>query len=310
MSSEGSTKHVSVMRDEVLAGLLADQGGDFIDCTLGGAGHTESILEANPRNTVLGCDRDERALERAARRLARFGPRFSSAKASFSELSEVCGGRKFDGLLADLGISTDQLYEDRGFSFRDNSSLDMRMDESSPLTAHEVVNEYSERDLLKALKEGGVGINSRTVARAIIRARPILNTTKLAELVASVLASRFANKKTHPATVVFQAIRMEVNKELSEISSLLEQMPNLVKDKGRGAIICFHSGEDRLVTNTLRKWAGSQEAPAWWMGDRSGTSLKIGKLLQNDAQTPTKKEVEENAASRSARLRVFIFGNV
>lgn len=308
MSLEVATRHVSVMRDEVLMGLLAAEGGDFIDCTLGGAGHTESILEANPRNTVLGCDRDIRALERAKSRLARFGTRFSPIKASFSELSRVCGDRKFDGLLADLGISTDQLYEDRGFSFRDECDLDMRMDQSSSLSADNVVNEYSEKDLLKVLRDGGVGVNSKSVARAIIKARPVLNTSQLAAICSSVLASRFVGKKTHPATVVFQSIRMEVNRELSEINSLLEQMPTLMKAGGRAAVICFHSGEDKLVARTFRKWAGSQEVPAWWMGDRAGSSLRIGHMLQNDAQVPSDEEVLRNAAARSARLRIFVFG--
>lgn len=307
MISENQSRHISVMPEEVLSGLAAHSGGDYIDCTLGGAGHSERILEANPKNTVLGCDRDSRALQRASHKLARFGDRFTSAKASFSELAEVCGGRKFDGLLADLGLSTDQLYEERGFSFRDQSSLDMRMDESSPLSANEVVNQYSEKDLLRVLKVGGVGVGANAVAKAIVRSRPITTTTKLSEIVASVLAGRFANKKTHPATVVFQSIRIEVNQEIQEINSLLDSMPKLLRSNGRAAVISFHSGEDKLIARTFRKWAGSQEAPAWWMGDRSGTSLRIGHMLQNEAQTPSQEEVATNPASRSARLRVFIF---
>jgi 16S rRNA (cytosine1402-N4)-methyltransferase len=306
--SDNSSRHVSVMLEEVLSGLEAAKGGDFLDCTLGGAGHTEGILEANPKNTVLGCDRDQRALDRASKRLERFGQRVSFTKASFSELTSRCAGRKFDGMMADLGVSTDQLFEERGFSFRDASALDMRMDESSELSAEEVINSYSESDLLRVLKVGGVGPSARAVVRAIMKARPIKSTSKLAEIVGTAAFNRNSKKKVHPATVVFQSIRMEVNQEVPEINSLLEQMPGLLKPAGRCAVICFHSGEDKLIARTFRRWAGSEEAPAWWAGDRQPSSARLGRLLQNEAQTPAEKEIEINSASRSARLRVFIFG--
>lgn len=308
MSSAESTVHVSVMLQEVLAGIQAGEGGDFLDCTLGGAGHTEGILEAHPDNTVLGCDRDSRALERASRRLARFGNRITYAKASFSDLQQASAGRKFDGLLADLGVSTDQLFETRGFSFRDESSLDMRMDETSELSAADVVNNYSDRELLKVLKVGGVGPRASAIVRAIIKSRPIHTTTKLAEIVAVAGFDRNSKKKVHPATVVFQSIRMEVNQEVAEINSLLDQMPSLLKKNGRAAVICFHSGEDKLITRKFRQWAGSEEAPAWWVGDRKMGSARLGRLLQNEAQTPNEQEVEANKAARSARLRIFLFG--
>ena len=303
-----STKHISVMPQQVLVGLLAANGGDFIDCTLGGAGHTEMILDAHPSTTVLGCDRDDRALARASNRLERFGSRISFAKASFSELESACQGRKFDGLLADLGVSTDQLFEERGFSFKDETPLDMRMDQTASLTADEVVNQYSDKELIRVLREGGVGNDAKAIVRAIMQARPIATTSRLAEVISAASFARFTKKKVHPATVAFQAIRMEVNQEQSEINSLLDQMPRLLNPKGRAVVISFHSGEDKLVARTFRKWAGGDEAPAWWQGERKSHTARLGKMVQNEADRPSQEEIDSNSAARSARLRVFVFG--
>lgn len=307
MRENHETRHQSVMPREVLEGLNAEAGGDFLDCTLGGAGHAEQILHAHPENRLHGCDRDQRALERAKQRLQVFGDRVTFSKAKFSELERVCQGRRFDGLLADLGVSTDQLHEQRGFSFNDETALDMRMDEGDALDAGAVVNTYSEAQLVQVLKKGGVSSGAKSIARAIIKARPIAHSQQLADLIALLPAARRPGKRVHPATVVFQALRMEVNQELSEIESLLEQMPRLVKSKGRAAVISFHSGEDKLVARTFRRWAGSEQAPAWWVGERSKNAERLGRLLQNEALKPSEKEVLENNAARSARLRVFLF---
>jgi 16S rRNA (cytosine1402-N4)-methyltransferase len=308
MSASENSVHLSVLPNEVVQLLKAAEGGDFIDCTLGGGGHTQLILDANINNTVFACDRDSRAIERCKKKFSKYGSRITIVKARFSEVAEVAAGRKFDGLLADLGISTDQLFEERGFSFKDEGDLDMRMDQDSELSADEVVNKYAEKDLVGVFKRGGVASQAKYYARAIVKARPIQSTSALAQILAQVALRSGTKKKVHPATVAMQAIRIEVNQELNEIHSLLENIPSLLKDKGRAALISFHSGEDKLVAQAFRKWAETDSVPAWWVGERKAKVVAIGSMLSNEAITPTPEEVLSNAASRSARLRVFILG--
>ncbi len=300
--------HVSVMPDEILTALRAEEGGDFLDCTLGGAGHSLRIMQANPKNTLLACDRDLKAVERAREKLSQFGDRVKVVHASFSEVSKIVEGKKFDGLLADLGLSTDQLFENRGFSFRDESSLDMRMNSDAELSAEQVVNGYSEKDLVAVFKRGGAANQAKFYARAIMKARPVKDTVQLASILAAVSLRSGIKKKVHPATVAFQAIRMEVNQEIQELNALLEQIPQLLKENGRAAIISFHSGEDKLVAQAFRKWSESDSVPAWWTGKRPAKKLAIGSMPSNEAIVPSEKEVLNNAASRSARLRVFVLG--
>ena len=168
-----STVHVSVLRDEVAAQLCMFDRGTYLDVTLGGGGHSAAILQRVPNASVVATDRDARALSRATEKLAEFSPRLEILKASFSELAATLDGRKFDGVIADLGISSDQLAEGRGFSFADSSPLDMRMDESEALSARQIVNEFDERELYATLRRGGVGSEARPIARAIVRTRPI-----------------------------------------------------------------------------------------------------------------------------------------
>ena len=299
------TTHVPVMLKEVLQMLNADKGGEFLDCTLGGAGHTVAILNANKKNIVVGVDRDSRAVIRAGRRLEEFSPRVKIVHSAFSHIREALEGHKFDGILLDLGLSTDQLKENRGFSFNDSSNLDMRMDESQELTAYLVVNKTSERELIKILKQGGVGKEAAAAARAIVKARPINKTAELSRVINRVLSSKGKAKKTNPATVVFQAIRMAVNDEINEIHGLLQDIPALIKEGGRLAVICFHSLEDQWVTRTMRDWSSRGSYPALWRGKVKEKSL--GKLLTRKALVPSAQEIKSNPASRSARLRVFEF---
>lgn len=299
------TCHVPVMEAEVIEALGAAKGGSFLDCTLGGGGHTAAILAANEDNTVTALDRDQRALDRAKQRFAVISGRISLVKGSFADAAVLLPDRKFDGVLADLGLSTDQLQEGRGFSFQDSDALDMRMDESEGMSAAELVNTFSEHDLYVVLKEGGVGPEARIVARAIVQARPITSAAQLARAVNTAPFRKRADKKTNPATVVFQAVRMAVNDELAQIESLMSALPKLLRAGGRAAVITFHSLEDKIVARTMRDWESGSTAPASWPGAERMPSL--GRMAQRKALTPSEDEISRNPASRSAKLRTFIF---
>lgn len=299
-----TTRHVPVLLGEVLVQLRAATGGRFLDCTLGGAGHTQAILDANKENTVLACDRDRRALQRAKARLATYGDRVQLVHSPFSKVAEVAGEEPFDGMLADLGVSTDQLWEERGFSFADEAPLDMRMDEGADLTALEVINQTTERELFTLLRQGGVGKEAKAVAQAIVRSRPVSSTKALSDLVVRAAAPYRGKKESHPATVVFQAIRMAVNSELSEIDALMTSAPRLVRNGGRLVVLTFHSLEDQAVTRVMRQWEGTAVS-ASWPGSFPGE--RRGRVLTRKAIVSSAEEVERNPASRSAKLRAFEF---
>lgn len=304
--TEGSreTRHISVMAREVVDLLLAENGGRFLDCTLGGAGHTIAILRANQSNTVVALDRDMRAIERARGSLAEFGQRVEIRHAAFGDAAEAVDGY-FKGAIADLGLSTDQLFEGRGFSFNDEESLDMRMDESKGVTAAEILNSYSESELYRILRRGGVGPEARAIVGAVIRNRPIKSASELAAIINQLSFAKKSEKKVNPATVVFQALRIEVNGEFEEISKLLDSAPKLFGGGGRLAVITFHSLEDKLVTSEMRRWEGAASMPALWPGRRE---VKIfGKLLTKKPIIPSDEEIRSNPSARSARLRVFEF---
>ncbi len=307
------TRHVPVLVDEVLEMLRAAEGGHFLDCTLGGGGHTEAILSAHPENTVVACDRDETALERAFERLRGVEDRVELEKCAFSDLETVQEKSPFDGVLADLGLSTDQILEGRGFSFLDEHSLDMRMDSSAGRSVSELIDDCSLGELTTILRRGGVGKLSRRYAEAILRARgerhsgSNLSAKELAELIEAATPQKL-RKDSHPATVVFQALRIEVNEELSEIDSLLERAPWLTAPGGRIAVISFHSLEDKKVAGAFRKWQRGDDAPAWWPKPEGGAA-PLGKHLTPKAIVPSESEKEQNRSSRSARMRVFEFFN-
>ena len=229
-------------------------------------------------------------------------------------MDEAIQDRDFDGMLVDLGVSTDQLKESRGFSFRDTDSLDMRMDESSGVTAHTIVNEYNEKDLIRIFKKGGADKEAFSAAKAIVKARPILSAHQLSEVVSESLGWLQRKKakasgsysKLNPATVVLQAIRIEVNKELDAITAMLDVAPDMVKQGGRLCVITFHSLEDKLVTKRMRSWAQGDTSPAYLGVMDRGSK---GTFITNQPVLPSDEEISRNPASRSARLRVFSFGD-
>ena len=293
------------MKEEVIDFLKAKEGGVYLDCTLGGGGHTMALLEANENNCVVAFDRDERAISRNKKKLERYGSRVRLVHSSFANASKELKNQKFDGVLADLGTSTDQLKENRGFSFNDDTALDMRMDESQEFSAHDLVNGTTQSQLVSVLKRGGVGKEAFGVAQAIIKARPIDTTVQLADVTNQALRGRYRGKKGNPATVIFQAIRIAVNREFEEIEAILDAAPELIVANGRIAVVTFHSLEDKLVTRRMRDWESQGAYPALWRGERKEKAL--GKVLTKKPVTASDEEVKANPSSRSARLRVFQF---
>jgi 16S rRNA (cytosine1402-N4)-methyltransferase len=288
-------QHVPVLLEESLNFLNVRAGGVVVDATLGFAGHSAAICRRlGPAGTLICFDRDEQAMELAKARLAGLAeelgadmPGVEFVARPFSEIAEVVLPGTLDGLLADFGVSSMQLDEaHRGFSFRADGPLDMRMDTRSGLTAEQVVNQADEEDLANLIYEFGEERRSRRIARAIVRARPITTTAELAQVVSAV-APPIKGEKIHPATRTFQALRIRVNDELGEIQSLLKSAGSLLKPGGRVVMISFHSLEDRLVKDKFRE------------------SAKDGvlEILTKKPVVAKEQEALRNPRARSAKLR-------
>jgi 16S rRNA (cytosine1402-N4)-methyltransferase len=288
-------QHIPVLLEESLEFLNVRPGGVIVDATLGFGGHSSAIARRLGGAGKLICfDRDEVAMARAKARLDALAEELGSEMPTidyvarpFSEIAEVVKPGTLDGLLADFGVSSMQLDEaHRGFSFRADGPLDMRMDPRSELTAEQVVNQADEEDLANLIYEFGEERRSRRIARAIVRARPVTTTAELARVVSAV-APPIKGEKIHPATRTFQALRIRVNDELGEIQSLLRSAGSLLKAGGRVAMISFHSLEDRLVKDSFRE------------------SAKAGVLaiLTKKPVMAEEQEALRNTRSRSAKLR-------
>ena len=272
------------------------RGGTYADATLGLAGHASAIAQRlGPQGTLIGFDRDPEAMEFATAKLdalrAELGPEMPRVRLiprAFSSAAEELQPASLDGLLADFGVSSMQLDQaHRGFSFRQDAPLDMRMDTRGGETAEQVVNQADEEELANLIYEFGEERRSRRIARAIVRARPITTTAELARVI-SAAAPAMKQDKIHPATRTFQALRIRVNDELGEIRSLLESAPALLKFGGRLAVISFHSLEDRLAKDTFKEGAGRG----------------IWEVITRKPVIATEEETDRNPRSRSAKLRV------
>lgn len=297
--------HLPVFPDETVEWMAAGEGKLIVDGTLGGGGHSEMFLRNGAR--VIGVDRDPEALAHARTRLAPFGDRFSTFEGNFAQavdIPQIQAGEKADGLLLDLGVSSRQLDSAaRGFSFMREGPLDMRMGPSSPLTAAEVVNTWSEEDLARALFEFGEESKARRIAAAIVRqrqSRPFATTLDLAGCVERAIGRQ---GRTHPATKTFQAIRMVVNEELESLAAALQAVPRVLKPGGRLLIITFHSLEDRMVKRFLRHRSTPFLDDPSWPEPRPNPDCQF-RLLVRKAIAPTHEEISRNPRSRSAKLRV------
>lgn len=309
---EGGTgaPHRPVLLNETISLLQPEQGGLFVDGTLGLGGHSEAILEASIDASVIGLDRDREALRWATKRLARFGSRFRAVHSNFRSIARVVeeeGVERVRGVLVDLGVSSLQFdSEERGFSFRHDAPLDMRMDsEADEETAAELLEHLPEEEIARIIYEYGEERHSRRIARWIVerreRGEPVRTTKELAELVARAVK---ANKKDriHPATRTFQALRIAVNEELEGLEEFIETSIDLLEEGGRFCAISFHSLEDRIVKRTLKRLSGycecSARAPVCTCGARRAVEI-----LTRRPVSPSEREVEENPRARSAKLR-------
>jgi 16S rRNA (cytosine1402-N4)-methyltransferase len=305
-------EHTTVLLEETVDAVLPRDGGRYIDCTLGGAGHSERLLKKSaPSGLLLAFDQDTSAIEHAKQKLQAYEGRVQFVHANFRHIAEEASARKFtdvDGVLFDLGVSSPQFDEgERGFSYRFDAPLDMRMDTRQTLTAADIVNKYSEAELARIFFQYGEEKFSRPIARLIVRRReerPIDSTSELADLVKAAIPAPARRSGPHPARRVFQALRIAVNDELGALEEALQGAFQVLKPGGRMAVITFHSLEDRIVKHAFQALAQGCICPPDFPVCRCGNVPKA-KLVTRKPVVPSAQEVEENPRSRSAKLRVI-----
>ena len=299
--------HQPVLAAEAVQQLTVRTSGVYLDATLGEGGHAAAVLEATaPSGRVLGIDLDPRSVTRAARRLQPYGNRFVSCQGNYIDMLDLAKNNGFpqvDGVLLDLGFSARQVQEPGyGLSFRSDEPLDMRYDPESQLTAHQIVNTYSEQDLVQLLFQYGEEPRARAIARSILRKRPISSTLQLADLTARVIG-RKRGRRIHPATRTFQALRIAVNGELDNLEKGLTAAMEVLAHGGRLVVISYHSLEDRAVKSFLvresTKCICPPEVPTCVCGHEPTLALVQRRIIR-----PSAEEVERNTRSRGAKMRV------
>lgn len=297
--------HIPVLYREVLEAFASCKDGVIVDCTMGYGGHSSLLLENNPSLSLVGIDQDPTAIAFSSKRLEPFGERVEICQGRFSDVASVLLSEKGDkicGILADIGVSSLQLDQrERGFSY-ESDTLDMRMNPNAALSAREVVNEYSQSALETILREYGEVSNARRVAETIVQRRPFGSAKELSNAIFHLMPK---GKKIHPSTLVMQAIRIEVNDELGELTRLLDAIENSSVKKLRVAIITFHSLEDRIVKNRFSKWSKNCICPDDAMRCTCGNNHAIGKTITKKPLSAQEDELRENSRSRSAKLRIF-----
>ncbi|WEK52991.1 MAG: 16S rRNA (cytosine(1402)-N(4))-methyltransferase RsmH [Candidatus Cohnella colombiensis] len=310
--------HVTVLKEEAVNGLNIRPDGIYVDCTLGGAGHSEMIAsQLSPQGRLIALDQDEVALANARVRLAPYNEVVTLVKSNFRNLKQALqqagvaeqdGSPKVDGILFDLGVSSPQLDEaDRGFSYNLDAELDMRMDRDEPLTAKIIVNEWEERDIANILRDFGEEKFARKIAANIVKARekaPIEMTGELAELIKNAIPAATRRTGPHPAKRSFQALRIAVNDELGAMKDALEQAIDCLSPEGRISVITFHSLEDRICKQAFVKELASCTCPPDFPICVCGGGGGRLKLTPRKPIVPSAEELELNPRARSAKLRV------
>ena len=306
--------HVPVMPGEVISSLDIKPGGIYIDCTVGGGGHSRLIAEKLSREAggrLIGIDQDESALKAASQKLSEYNDVVTLVHSNFSELGCILtelGVKYSDGILIDLGVSSYQLdTPERGFSYMHDAPLDMRMDQRQTQTASDIVNGYEERELYRIIRDYGEDKFAKNIAKHIVAARqqsPIMTTGQLTQIIRESIPMKIQAAGGHPAKRTFQAIRIELNKELDVLRDSLDGMIDLLDDGGRLCIITFHSLEDRIVKNKFRESENPCTCPKEFPVCICGKKPK-GRVITRKPIVPSEEELEENTRSKSSKLRVF-----
>ena len=305
-------KHKSVLLNETIDGLNIKPDGIYVDGTLGGGGHAYEVCRRlGEKGSIVGIDQDAAAIEAASARLKDFGEKVTIVRSNYcdmkSKLHEL-GIDKVDGIVLDLGVSSYQLdTAERGFSYREDAPLDMRMDTRQKMTARDIVNDYTEADLYRVIRDYGEDKFAKNIAKHIVQARagkPVETTAELSEIIRASIPMKFQKKSGHPAKRTFQAIRIELNRELDVLRDSLDDMIDLLNPGGRLCIITFHSLEDRIVKSAFRK----NENPCTCPKDFPVCvchKVSKGKCVTRKPILPSEEELEMNSRSKSAKLRVF-----
>jgi 16S rRNA (cytosine1402-N4)-methyltransferase len=306
--------HKSVLLDETIESLNIKPDGIYVDGTLGGAGHASVVCSRlSDKGRFIGIDQDEDALSVASERLDKYraNTRIDIVKSNYSQMIEVLdelGIPKVDGILLDIGVSSYQIDTvSRGFTYKENAPLDMRMDKSATLSAKEVVNEYSEMELYRIIRDYGEDKFAKNIAKHIVAARnnkPIETTGELIEIIKAAIPAKIRANAGHPAKKTFQAIRIEVNKELEVLENSIDAMIERLGDGGRLSIITFHSLEDRIVKNKFRDNENPCTCPPNFPVCVCGNKPK-GTVVTRKPIVPSEEEIVENKRAKSSKLRVF-----
>ena len=305
-------KHRSVLLEETVNGLNIKPDGIYVDGTLGGGGHAyEVCVRLNDKGSIVGIDQDEAAIEAASIRLKDFGEKVTIVRSNYcdmkSRLHEL-GIDKVDGIMLDLGVSSYQLdTPERGFSYREDAALDMRMDRRQAMTARDIVNDYSEMELYRVIRDYGEDKFAKNIARHIVLEREkssIETTGELTEIIKHAIPMKYQKKSGHPAKRTFQAIRIELNRELEVLRDSLDDMIEILNPGGRLCIITFHSLEDRIVKSAFKKNENPCTCPSHFPVCVCGNVSK-GRIITKKPILPSVEEQESNSRSKSAKLRIF-----
>ena len=305
-------KHKSVLLEETIDGLRVKPDGIYVDGTLGGAGHASEVCRRlSAKGRFIGIDQDQDAIVAASERLAAYEDRVTIIRSNYCYMSNELknlGIRHVDGIVLDLGVSSYQLdNEERGFTYRVDAPLDMRMDQRQSRTAADIVNGYEEKELYRIIRDYGEDKFAKNIAKHIVRARqekPVETTDELTDIIKAAIPMKFRAVGGHPAKRTFQAIRIELNQELEVLRGHLNEMVELLDDGGRICIITFHSLEDRIVKNIFRKCENPCECPPSFPTCVCGKK-SMGKVITRKPILPSEEELEINPRAKSAKLRVF-----
>lgn len=305
-------KHISVLLDETVDSLNIKPNGTYVDGTLGGGGHSLEICKRlGDGGRLIGIDQDMDAIKAATERLSDYSDKVTIVHSNYQDIDSVLKGLAIggvDGIILDLGVSSYQLDNvDRGFTYREDTPLDMRMDQSSTMTARDIVNDYSEEDLFHVIRDYGEDSFAKNIAKHIVRARkekPIETTGELNEIIKAAIPAKMRQGTGHPSKKTFQAIRIELNKELEVLENSLDKMIELLNPGGRLSIITFHSLEDRIVKNIFRKNMNPCTCPPGFPVCVCGKA-PTGKVITRKPIIPSSEELEDNKRAKSSKLRVF-----